>query len=62
MDGLTRTLPLHTDICKAPTRICAVCGKREFESNLGKNEFWLCDRCLSKLKRLLSNDLSDDCK
>ena len=56
------TLPLSLSITSRATRSCAVCGKREFESNLGKNEFWLCDRCLSKLKRLLSDDLSDDCK
>lgn len=37
-----------------PTRYCAVCDKKEFEKSIvGKNEFWLCDGCLAKLKKLL---------
>ena len=42
-----------------PTRRCAVCEKREFENSvIGKDEFWLCDGCLAKLKGLL-NEVKD---
>lgn len=42
-----------------PTRVCAVCGKTEFEhtgSYYSQDVFWLCPECLKRLKKLLDKE------
>ena len=43
----------------APTRVCSVCGVNELGytgSYYAKDEFWLCDDCLKKLKKLMDKE------
>ena len=50
------TFKAMTEDALMPTRYCAVCEKREFENSIVcKDEFWLCDGCLAKLKKLLKD-------
>ena len=45
-----KTLPIDM----SPSRYCAICGRMEFDDAvLCTSAFWLCDKCLAKLKKML---------
>ena len=46
---------MRTTTSMQPTRVCSVCGANEFKNAIAysKYEFWLCSKCLKKLKKLL---------
>lgn len=46
----------YTYASMPPTRVCSVCDQRESKSNYAKDEFWLCPKCLKKLKKLLNKE------
>lgn len=43
-----------------PSRICTVCEEFEYKNAaIGKGDFWLCNKCLGKLKKLLSEGVKE---
>ena len=50
---------MRTTASMRPTRVCSVCGTNELEYSglcYSKPEFWLCPKCLKKLKKLLNEE------
>lgn len=45
------------DLIKCASRKCAICEEYEFDSDVGKDEFWICEKCIRKLKRIMDNAL-----
>lgn len=43
------------------TRACAVCGEYEDKDGVTvKTVFWMCDKCIGKLKKLLNEEVKDE--
>lgn len=54
--GVIKRDDMRTTVSMEATRVCSVCGANELGytgSYYRKDEFWLCDDCLKKLKKLL---------
>lgn len=50
---------MRTTASMPPTRVCSVCGMNELGytgSYYAKDVFWLCPKCLEKLKKLLEKE------
>ena len=45
-----KTLPVDMP----PSHFCAICGKMEYDNAVYcTSAFWLCDKCIGKLKKIL---------
>lgn len=37
-------------------KVCSICGDSEFESDIMTNEFWICPKCVNKLKKIIDRE------
>lgn len=57
--GVIKPDYMRTTVSMPPTRVCIVCNRNEYnytKSYYTKDVFWLCPKCLKKLKKLLDEE------